>query len=199
MLPQARHLASGHDIFSAVESRDPRTKTGWSRTLKPRTGPRKFSKSGTGLGPRKLLKSRTGPWIPCCKCTPGRAHRSILLLKSRLLFRLSNCAFMGISHMIFKPHIGHNMAVITNLLNVLTLARHQCALFRSRTIIFARFRTIYLLIILLSRHWYAKEQHNGKKKKHLGDACQYQSQKLKISDDSSMMTHHQPTRWRNDH
>ena len=36
---------------------------------------------------------------------------------------------MGISHMIYKPHIGHNMAVITNLLNVLTLARHQCALF----------------------------------------------------------------------
>ena len=95
---------------------------------------------------------------------------------------------MGISHMIYKPHIGHNMAVITNLLNVLTLGRHQCALF-----LLARFRTIYLLIILLSRHWYAKEQHNGKKKKHLGDACQYQSQKLKISDDSSMMTHHQPT------
>ena len=44
---------------------------------------------------------------------------------------------------------------------------------------------------MLSRHWYAKEQHNGKKKKHLGDACQYQSQKLKISGDSSMMTHHQ--------
>ena len=101
---------------------------------------------------------------------------------------------MGISHMIYKPHIGHNMAVITNLLNVLTLARHQCALF-----LLARFRTIYLLKNLLSRHWYAKEQHNGKKKKHLGDACQYQSQKLKISGDSSMMTHHQPTRWRNDH
>ena len=71
----------------------------------------------------------------------------------------------------------------------MTLARHQCALFLAR--IFARFRNLYVLIILLSRHWYAKEQHNGKKKKHLGDACQYQFQKLKISGDSSMMTHHQ--------
>ena len=49
---------------------------------------------------------------------------------------------MGISHMILKPHIGHNMAVITNLLNVLTLARHQCATISSRT----KFRTIFRTI-----------------------------------------------------